>query len=190
MKKLIFKLFIAVMVIAFSEKINAQTQSSKITGLYLTSRDYLDHKLSYADNKIQVHNFWNSKYVTVTADGKKTMILKSNIFGYQDKDKKIYRFYQNEAFEIVDTTNFYLYTYEKLVPQGKGSKPTKAYYFSTDAGSKVLLLTEQNIAKGFVKNPKFKYMVEAEFKSDADLNSYDSQLKEYEIKELYLQSIK
>ncbi len=175
----------------FMQKSNAQKKSN---GLYLTYTDYLNHKLSYsADNragsKIIIHEFIGQKDVTVIDGGKKQNIAKSELFGYRVNNND-YRFYNDKAYQIVDTTGFYIYSYDKLIQQGKGPKPTRIYYFSKKTDTEILRLTPENIAKAFPKNQMFKYMVEVEAKSDIKLDAYDTQSDEYKIKELYSASLK
>ncbi|MDF2434165.1 MAG: hypothetical protein JWP44_3796 [Mucilaginibacter sp.] len=178
----------------FVEISNAQKQS---TGLYLTYNDYLNHKLSYtADktnpngNKLLIHEFIGMNKVTVISNGKKTMIPKSGLFGYHDSNGNDYRFYENKAFQVIDTTAFYIYSYDKLIQQGKGPKPTRVYYFSKKTDDKILPLTSENIAKAFPKNAKFRYMVEVAAKTNLKLDAYDNEANEYKIKELYAESLK
>jgi hypothetical protein len=196
MKK--FKLpVIIVIVLTFGsiQKSNAQKQ---LKGLYLTYNDYLNHKLSYStgpnnSNKsiIYIHEFIGKSNVTVITNGKKQLIAKSEIFGYHDNNHD-YRFYDNLAYQIDDTTGFYIYSHEKLVSQtpGKGPKPTKVSYFSKKIDDQILPLTSENIAKAFPKNAKFRYMVEVAAKSDIELDAYDNGSDEYKIKELYTESLK
>ncbi|WP_144913807.1 hypothetical protein [Mucilaginibacter frigoritolerans] len=165
---------------------NAQKQQS---GLYLTYNDYVNHKLSYTADKIKKNEFIGSKNVTVVGNGKKTVLAKDQLFGYHDADNKDYRFQDGKAYQIVDTTGFYIYSYDKLVQQGKGPKPTKVYYFSKKSVDAIQPLTPENIAVAFPKNTKFKNMVELASKSDIKLDAYDAQSNEFKIKELYSESL-
>ena len=173
---------------------NAGAQPS---GLYLSHSDYLTHKLSYATepanpggNKLYIHEFIGHTMVTVISNGKKQFFEKSKLFGYHDGANNDYRFFDNKAYQIVDTTGFYIYSYEKLVQQGKGPKPTRVYFFSKKPGSEILSLTPENIAMAFPKNHKFRYMVDVEAKSDIKLDAYDNVASEYKIKELFNESLK
>lgn len=180
---------IAIIVMTFGliQTSNAQKQSS---GLYLTYADYLNHKLSYTADKITIHEFIGMKNVTVISNGKKIIIPKSQLFGYHDSNNNDYRFNDDKAYQIIDTTGFYIYSYDKLVQQGKGPKPTRIYFFSKKTDDTILPLTAENIAVAFPKNIKFKNMVELESKSNLNLYAYDAQLNEYKIKELYAESLK
>ena len=187
-------IIIAIITFGFIQQSNAQTQSS---GLYLTYNDYLHHTLSYATepgnpkgNKIFIHEFLGRDKVTVISNGIKKVFAKSEIFGYHDAANNDYRFFDNKAYQIIDTTGFYIYSYDKLVQQGKGPKPTRIYYFSKKTGAEILPLTPENIAKAFPQNTKFRFMVEVASKSAISLDAYDNELNEYKIKELYAESLK
>lgn len=168
-----------------------------LSGLYLTYQDYLDHKLSYptdpakpAGTKVLIHEFIGMKNVTVITDGQKKLIPKSGLFGYHDSDNNDYRFCDNKAYQIIDTTGFFIYSYDRLIQQGKGPKPTRVYYFSKKNNDTVLPLTAENIEMAFPKNPKFRYLVEVAAKTDNRLDTYDKESNAYKIKELYVESLK
>src|SRR5580700_608411 len=129
MKTLNLSMIMLIITIGFSQQSNAQNQSS---GLYLTLNDYQNHKLSYTGSPISIHEFLGGRYVTVISNGQKLQLEKSKIFGYHDNANNDYRFFNNKAYQIVDTPEFCIYSNEKLVPQasGKGPKPTMVYYFS------------------------------------------------------------
>jgi hypothetical protein len=194
MKKFKLSMILIITIFGFIQKSNAQKQSS---GLYLTFNDYLHHKLSYITypndpqgNKIFIHEFIGRSKVIVINNGKKQVFAKSEIFGYHDSYNNDYRFYDNKAYQIIDTTRFCIYSFEKLIQEGKGPKPTRVYYFSVKPNAEMLLLTPENIAIAFPKNHKFRNMVELESKADLKLDAYDNELHEYKIKELYTESLK
>jgi hypothetical protein len=193
MKTIKLPVIIIIITLAFIHQSQAQTQPG---GLYLTYNDYLTHSLSYATepgnpkgNKIFIHEFLGHNKVTVVSNGKKQVFSKNQLFGYHDNNTD-YRFYDNKAYQVVDTTGFYIYSYDKLIEQGKGPKPTTVYYFSTRADGKIIALTPENIAVAFPKNHKFRYMVDVESKSDIKLDAYDNTAAEYKIKELFTESLK
>jgi len=192
MKKFIFPMItVIIMVLGFTTKSNAQKQSN---GLYLTYSDYVNHKLSYGSvvkgDKIAIHDFLEGNTVTVISNGNKQTIAKNEVFGYRENNHD-YRFQDNKAYRIVDTTGgFYLYSHDKLTQQGKGPKLVSMVYFSTQADKGILLLTQENVDNAFAQNYKFKTLVQAEFKNDNDLTEYDNALNQYKIKELYTETIK
>jgi hypothetical protein len=88
----------------------------------------------------------------------------------------------------VDTAGFYLYSINKLVQGEKIARPQDVYFFSVKADGPILELTRENLEKAFGENPRFRYAVEARFRSDKELMEYDRILGTYAIKYLYSQS--
>jgi hypothetical protein len=184
------KLMIAIFIMAsFSQKTIAGTQT---TGLYLTSDDFINHKLSFETDgsngsKIKLNGFFESGNVVVTSNGKEQVFSKNAIFGYRSNGQD-YRFFNNTAYKILDTKDFYIYSSLQLIQQGKGPKPVEAYYYSSTAKSAIEPLSIKNLQNTYAENPKFKYMVEAEFSSDNALVQYDAAIKEYKVKYIFDQS--
>ncbi|HTI06908.1 MAG TPA: hypothetical protein VL832_00090 [Puia sp.] len=104
--------------------------------------------------------------------------------------KPEYRQMGHRTYRILDTTGFYLYSCNKLVQGEKIARPTTVYYFSVDANGPVQELTLANLERVFAKNTRFRYALEAQFRSDKDLIAYDGLLKTYKIEYLYTQSSK
>jgi hypothetical protein len=161
-------------------------------GVYLTELDYKANKLSYllgGNDKLQLNGFLNGKNVSLTYQGKKIKLAKSEIYGYRLQNQD-FRFYNNESYKIVDTAGFYIYSYDKLIQQGKGPKPTRVYYFSAKTSSGILPLTAENIAVAFPQNHKFKYLAEAELRTDLNIEANDKEPNVSQLKELYTESLK
>lgn len=191
MKKFELPVIIIIMTLGFIKNSSAQ---APLSGLYLTYSDFVHHKLNYVSempqkNKIILHDFLGGNKVTLTGNGKKQIFSKNELFGYRENNHD-YRFQGNKAYEIIDTDGFYLYRHDKLIAVAKGPKPVGAVYFSTKSNAGIMQLTQQNIGSAFASNYKFRNMVQAEFKSDDELNEYDNALHKYEIKELYAESNK
>lgn len=184
------KLMIAICIMAsFFQKTMAESRS---TGLYLTSDDYVNHKLSFATdgsngNSIKLNGFLEGSKVVVTYNGKKQVLSKNEVFGYRSNGQD-YRYFNNTAYKILDTKDFYLYSTPKLVQEGKGPKQVETYYYSSTSSSMVEPLSIKNLENTYAENPKFKYMVEASFSSDNALVQYDAAIKEYKVKYIFEQS--
>jgi hypothetical protein len=184
------KLMISIFIMAsFSQKTIAGTQT---TGLYLTSEDYINHKLSFETdgsngNSIRLNGFFESGNVVVIYNGKKQVLSKNEVFGYRSNNQD-YRYFNNKAYKILDIKDFYIYSSLKLIQQGKGLKRVEAYFYSSTVKSAVEPLSIKNLQNTYAENPKFKYMVEAEFSSDNALVQYDAAIKEYKLKYIFEQS--
>ena len=175
---------------------SAQDGSSKVTGLYKNEDDFALNKLTYQvdcnskDGSIKPDNFFTaSSKILVKENGKKYTVPKSDFFGYLDCNNKAYRFCGNQAYEIVDTTGFYMYK-RTFTTAGKGGTRVTEYYFSKTGTDGLVALTKQNMEDAFASDTQFRYALESEFNSDKDLISYDSYLKAYKVKHLYLETAK
>jgi hypothetical protein len=111
---------------------------------------------------------------------------------FQNGGNNNYRIYEKESYLILDTASFYLYyryaSEEKV--KGKGLVKVEKYFFSKDAGSPILILTTDNLEKTFPDNLAFHYAIEAFFRTNQDLISYDSYCSCYKLKYIYKQSLK
>ena len=174
-----------------SSSLNLMAQKNT-SGIYLTEKDYKSHQLSYvlgSTDKLQLNGFLNGKHISLTYQGKKIELAKKDIFGYHLHDQD-YRFFQNEAYNIIDTTGFTLYSREKLTQQVKGYKPMERYFYSTNTAQPVLELTLENLAISFPDQAGFRYSLQNYFHKDADLMAYDQAAHQYKVKYLYFQEKK
>jgi hypothetical protein len=103
-----------------------------------------------------------------------------------------YRNSEKGKYQILDTAYFYLYyRYEQVEKvRGKSLIKTDEYFFSRNAESPIQLLTAENLKRAFPDNLPFHYAIDAEFKRDQDLITYDPYYKGYKLKYIYNQSLK
>lgn len=183
------KMIIIMMVISIQvNRLMAQNENVK-EGIYLTAQDYKAGKLSYvpeAGTKLKLNDFLGGNHISLIAGGKRIRLSKSEIFGYRNGGKD-YRLYQNEAYEVLDTAGFVLYSHAQLIPQGKGYARVENYFYSTGTAMPVLSLTVANVYRSFPEQNDFRYSIRNYFHSDADLMAYDSINREYQIKYLYFE---
>jgi hypothetical protein len=181
------KAFIAIAAITIKVTgLNAQSPETG-KGIYLTEHDYKKHHLSYnlsSQDKLTLNEFLNGKNVSLVYQGKKVKLAKNDIFGYRINGHD-FRFYNNEAYAIMDTAGFLIYSKQTLTQQGKDYKPVEQFYFSVNAGQPVMQLTVRNLWNSFPKQPDFRYSIQSNFNNDADLLSYDNALGEYKLKYLF-----
>ncbi|EHQ25949.1 hypothetical protein [Mucilaginibacter paludis] len=183
------KLIIALPLMAlFIQNAAANGQS---TGLYLTTQDYLNHKLSYnaSNDQIKVNGLLGSSKVLLVHNGEKQAIAKGEVFGYR-KDDKDFRLFNKGEYKILSSNGIIIYSKTSLVLQGKGPKPIELFYFSESASSPILSLTIANLESVYAKNQKFMYAVESLFKSDSELSSYDAYNKQFKLAYLYTENTK
>ncbi len=182
------KVLIALITIMVCANILMAQNTTTTTGIYLTEQDYKANKLSYVlgdNDRLRQNAFLNGKNVVLTYQGKKVKLSKNEIYGYRQNGTD-FRFFNTEAYQILDTVGFMLYSHDKLVQKGKGNVPVAAYYYSVNGQQPVMDLTVANLWKSFPAQSGFRYSVRSYFRSDADLISYDRQVKMYMIKYLFL----
>jgi hypothetical protein len=188
MKKSI-KMIIIMMVIGIqANRLMAQNENVK-AGIYLTVQDYKAGKLSYipeAGAKLKLNEFLGGSHISLVTGGKKIRLSKSEIFGYRDGGKD-YRLYKNEAYQVLDTAGFTLYSHVQMMPQGKGYAQVEKYFYSTGTAAEVLNLTIANVFRSFPEQNDFRYSIRNYFHGDADLMTYDSVNREYQLKYLYFE---
>jgi hypothetical protein len=177
---------------AFAQKENLQK-----AGLYLTSSDFVNQKLTYAidcinsEDKIKINELFGASHGYIVYRGEKHSFDRNQIFGYRSCNHKNYRFFKNEIYQILDTLDFYIYYQYKMeeVTKGKGLVKTDEYFFSRNGKDEIKPLNSDNLKMAFPANARFHYALDADFRSDKDLIAYDSFQKIYKIKYLYNESL-
>jgi hypothetical protein len=166
------------------------------TGVYLTSSDYLHHRLSYesdcnsAKHAIKVHGFLSNRYFKVVYKDQKQFLQKNEVYGYVDCDGKTFRFYQNSEYNIIEAGAINIYTQKEYVGQYKArNQALYTYYFSVALDSPIILLNIRNIKKVFSNNDKFQDLLDVYFQT-LSVTAYDDLHKMYKVNYLYSQSIK
>lgn len=168
------------------------TRAQQAAGLYLTHNDFAANTLSYqvkaAGDKIKWDYLFKAGKIKVVINGKEQVLDKQQVYGFADDKGRHYRFINNVAYHVLDTTGFYMYQHMER-PAGKGYQaPVAKHYFSTGPGSNVQALTIHNLKKAFPGNAEFRYWLDAAFKSDKDLLTFDHFSKMYKLKYVYLRS--
>ncbi len=184
MKKITYFLMLVSGLLTFSATM-AQKDSS---GIYKTANDYVSGRLSLAINcktethKIKLNDFLDKDFITVVHEGKKYNLKKSEVYGFKLCDGKTYRFSGNADYAILNPAEkILLYSREGLKSnKGSGIK-TYEYYFSINATAPLQALTMDNLKKAYPNNHKFHDALEAAFKPNESLASYDSFHKMYKI---------
>jgi len=167
-------------------------------GLYLTADDFRSHKLSYevgctnSTDKLKINDMFGSSTGYVVVHGQKHSFDKNSTYGYRDCHNKDYRFYDKSSYEILDTAAFFLYYQYRSeeLTKGKGLVKVDEHFFSTKANGPIQKLTLDNLKNAFPDNDKFRYALDATFRSDKELMAYDQYLNVYKVKYIYSQSLK
>ncbi|HWY12507.1 MAG TPA: hypothetical protein VN026_14335, partial [Bacteroidia bacterium] len=187
--KYLNRLCLALLVIIFhfpGIKISAQ----KIEGIYISSSDFSNNKLSLAagknkKTKIKLNELFYKSYITVKYCDSVYTLYKDSVFGYRDKSGISYRFFDKTIYPVLNQGEQIL-LYKKETDSGSPKSPQKVitYYFSKDSGSPVVPLTTANLEKAFTDNKTFKEFLEIHFRNDSELTEYDCANKIYKINRL------
>ena len=177
--------------IAFLIFVRAAIAQSGQSGIYLTAADFQSSLLTNAldckesHHAIKRNSFFNKGYITIIDHGQRKRYNKSEVFGYLDCDKNVYRFFDNKEYMILNTEGFCLYKHEQLENNVKSANTISLYFFSTSINSSPQLLTLLNLQKAFPDNHKFLDLLDAAFKSDDDLIRTDAFKKGYKLIHIY-----
>lgn len=169
----------------------AQTDSS---GIYKTARDFQQGQLSYAINyktekhKINDNLIFRQSEIKVKHAGQTYSLKKSETYGYRDTRGVDYRFLDNKALRVLSKGDgLLLYAFQKPISASKGGFGyITEYYFSKDVDAAPVILTKENLKAAFPANHKFHDALDAAFKDDEELASYDSFHKMYRVNHILL----
>ena len=181
------KIFIALIFIntAFS---SAQTKP----GVYLTTEDFINHKISYTNSiKIRLNELFASAKIKIIDSGKTISLNKNQIFGYHDKRNINYRFFKNELYEIITSQPWLVYKHVKFstLQNRKGAIQQVEYFYSKTVHSELQFLSKENLKKAFPDNETFHLLLES-IKNEETLAYYDSGFKSLKVIYLYEKSLK
>ena len=160
------------------------------SGVYLSASDFASGKLTYEINcateqhKIKLNEFLNKDYITVVHNKQPHNLQKKEIFGYKDCDDLSYRFTGDNHYVILNPTEEIL-LYKHTIAGSKNQEAAIHYYFSLSSKGEVQTLTLANLKNAVPNNLKFHDALDAEFKTDGQLASYDSFHKMYKVNRLY-----
>ncbi|HTI10304.1 MAG TPA: hypothetical protein VL832_17170 [Puia sp.] len=195
MKKNIISVALAVISFSFVINVSAQKDSS---GIYKSASDFQQRKLSYAINyktekhKIKNNILFHESEIKVVHAGHTYTMDKSSTYGYKDTQGEVFRFVGKKEFKVLNPgESLMLYAYKHPASATKGNfHYVLDYFFSTDAASTPQALTKENLKSAFPDDHKFHDALDATFKSDEGLASYDSFHKMYKVNHLLQMSEK
>jgi len=180
------QLFMALLVACSTTSLPARAQD--YSGLFMTLDDYKAAKLSYKDAKINADVAFHPKLVKVSGT-EKHQFDKGQLYGFKDARNRVFRFYDNNSYQVVDTTHFEMYSRVVNITNGKERTKEKLYYFSTEPGAQVQLLTKENLKKAFPGNERFHVMLDMQFKTDRSLQRDILKDGASKVKQLYAVSL-
>lgn len=180
--------FIVTCTLIVSEAVG-QSDSS---GIFLSIADYQRNRLTLPvscklkKNAIKLHKYVAKSFITTRFEGKKYKYNKVAVFGYKDCSKKNFRFFLDDAYEIINTDGFWLYRQIAETDDWDHPHLYSIYYFSKDPSSIIYPLTKHNLKLTFKEKLQFVETLNASFRSDNDLHSFNWTKKKYRIIEAFL----
>ncbi|MEQ1732584.1 MAG: hypothetical protein ABL940_02870 [Bacteroidia bacterium] len=186
MKKLM--LYFLFLIVYNAPQVLAQERNE---GVYINADDYAIGKLCYQSTqgkryKLRIHTLINTATITIISSDTAITLLKNNVYGYRDKNKINYRFYNNIAYEIITTHQQHIVLYKTIVLTGnKGAQTMEKYFFSTTTNAPIHILTTQNLKNEFATNTWFIAGLDLYFKTDNELLNYDTFHQQYTLHYVY-----
>ena len=188
-------LFSFLLLFSFDKKSIGQT-TIVTSGIYITVKDYQNNRLieeaacTNDKEKFERRDFLSRPTFSVINKGKKLTYQKKDIYAYRDCENKIWRFYNNKEYQIIEMKGIFIYALRKVVLNGATIEKDAVYYFSNGPDGEIKELSIDNLKKIYPKNQTFHNMLDAEFTADKAIHSYDFEHKMYKVNYLFLQSKK
>ena len=192
------QMLIVGLLILASFNLFAQTKKKETTlaGVYLTLADFQKGKLTYdidcstEKQKIKLHDFFSKPYIDVYYKGEKHTLQKKVVYGYRDCNSNIFRFFDNQEYQLAESGDINLYFLQEATPSAKSFKMVNVYYFSASPTGEIKPLTVENLKYAFPNNHKFHDALDETFKGEIAVSDYDTFHKTYKVNHVYQMSQK
>ncbi len=163
--------------------------ASAQAGLYLKADDYVNGSLTHEQGDFEKHKIradipFNKYVVKVVDGGESHKYFKWDLYGFRNKKNESFRFYNEKAYRIVDTTSFPVYAREENIVRGKEKTRETRYYLIKGAESHIVHLTINNLKRAF-PNREFHDLLDLQFRHNRELMRYDAFHQEYKIKSIF-----
>ncbi|MEO8765600.1 MAG: hypothetical protein ABI416_14975 [Ginsengibacter sp.] len=173
----------------------AQT-SEKIIGVYENHNDFDSGKLSYAidcnigKNKIILNDLLNKSYITIKRNDSVYKIRKKTLYGYETCGTQVYRFNGKRELLLLNPGEeilIYKLLNARIADDSKINVTNK--YFCINDSSSPEKLTIKNLKNAFTGNDKFRRLVDANFKYNMELGTFDNENHIFKINSLLKESM-
>jgi hypothetical protein len=146
-----------------------------VAGIYKTSGDFLQGTLFSSDKNshARLHKVIRKNYIDLVHHDSSYRFLKSELYGYCDKEGNAYRFYNDTIYPIMNPGEKILIYKINNGTGLKNSPVTESWFFSKDAGSDILPLTMANLLISFRENKPFTGLLEVYCRNETNLTDYD-----------------
>jgi hypothetical protein len=178
--QIILSFILGISAFFFNREASAQTGNE---GIYKTESDFHSGRLSQANThykkyRIKANEVFYKPYIQVKADDSAFTFYKDSVYGYKDEDGRVYRFFKNSRYQILNPGEKVL-VYGVMHHDQKGGIGSMDYYFSKDDQSPIEELTIRNLQRAFKENKTFCEWLDAHRFTTSDLISYDASAKMY-----------
>jgi hypothetical protein len=182
------KLLLTILALVLSFSAFSQNDAS---GVYKTAADFRNNKLSLPSTCAKTNNMkvrFKSRFVLVTEGRQRHKLAKGEVFAVQTC-KNTFRIQGKDEYRVINKDRIPLYS--QTIPTGsEGAFYEDIFFFSVEPDSEIIPLTKEALKKAYPENQKFHTLIDSSFKGNADLGSFNQQLKEYMVVYFYNQSLK
>lgn len=172
----------------------AQTLES---GVYLTTQDFLEKKLSYAspcgkEHTIKLNEFLGKPFITLKHKGSTVKLMKDSIFAFVDCEGIAHRFYKkyDSDYLIEEAKALTIYSREENVSTSKGFKVQKEYFFSTALSGELIPLEPEKLKMAFPQNHELHDAIDQFFPQGNGITDFDKIHKEFKVNHFLTKYIK
>lgn len=141
--------------------------SKNVAGLFLSSSDYKNNKLTC--NK----NINNNSIVKIEQS--------ESVFGYKLVDSTTFRIFKNKAYRILKTNDKIVIYKSNLPLVYSGKTNVTIHYYSVSLDSELKKLTIKNILSDFIYDAQLIELVKKQFKFNSELIEIDNCTQQYRI---------
>jgi hypothetical protein len=183
-----------VLFVLLTKNVAAQNNSS---GVYISAADYKNNKLAdeveckkNSKEVFKKHDVFAKASFVVVNKGTKITYLKKDIYAYRDCNNRVWRFYNNRQYEILEAKNVYIYAVEKIVISGIAVERDAIYYFSDGADGEIKKLTTANLKATYPNNQTLTSILDSYIQTNQDIKGFDATRNTYIVNYLYSQTIR
>jgi hypothetical protein len=162
------------------------------SGIYITANDFMIGRVYYvcASRSISKGSYYDllakNHFFVIRPDYAWKRIDKKDIFAIKSCEGQIVRVFQGINYYLLNPDE-HIPIYKALInPVSKGNIIRVKYGFSTNSVSEIQDLTMDNLIAAFSDNIQFKVAINANFKDDSDLYSYNEMSKCFELNRVYV----
>jgi hypothetical protein len=170
-------IIISILFLSFNFASNAQKKNE---GVFLTSADFTNGKISYTPESASKYSLHQNELspsspVSIRTGDRIIRFKKDSIFGIRDRNGVCFRFFNKDSYKILNPSErILLYSTTYVVGGSRNIHRVTNYFFSENADSPIYPLSKQNLKLILSKDVCFLVLLDIYFSGDRDLTAYDS----------------